>query len=368
MTSKPNLTALCLFALLATLLTACNFSLPEATPTVEALNETPVNPIPDRPEATATPTASLSPTISRALLESATPTGSPLPPSETPSPTPTLGPYEHTVQADENLLQIVSLYGYRDLRILDEVTALNGLSSPNDLRVGQLIRIPRQTATPTPQGYEMTAVMNETLGITPLSVQSQNREYGCHQVQEGETVVDIATYYGTTLEVLRDSNPQLIFPSSCDYNIKSGGPGCGVLINIGQCINVPLPTPTRTLSPTPSGSETPTPTPTYAPPHLITPPENGTVRGIVTLEWVGTRVLKPGEAYFLEVIDTTVPGEPFTAATRENTYRLPETLIPGDGQTHTFAWRVFVAAANDQGVYRRVGDMGISRTFQWQSR
>lgn len=354
-------------ALCALCITACNFNIPEPTPTVEG-PEQPVNPLPDQETPTTTPTITESPTVQQVLLETSTPTGTPAPATFTITPTVTPGPYEHTVQTNETLFGIVSLFGYRDPGILREVVELNGLSSADDIRVGQVIRIPRQTATPTPQGYEMTAVMNATLGITPITSFSSNTEIGCYTVVEGDSIVTIAEYYNTTIEVLRDENPQLIFPDTCDYNIPSGGPQCNVLIQIDQCVNVPLPTPTPTLSPTPSGSETPTPTPTYVPPQKISPPENATVRGIVTLEWVGLRVLRTDEVYVVEVVDKTANTAPYQASTRENSLELPESLIPSDGQTHTFEWRVFIASPTENGNYRRVSDSGAARVFQWMSR
>jgi LysM repeat protein len=360
---------LCWLLACALVITACNFNLPESTPTVEG-PEQPVNPLPDQITVTATisPTAALSPTVQQLLLETATPTGTAAPATFTATPTETPPPYEHTVRAGEYLFAIVALYGYRSPEILNEVVRVNNLSNAGDIREGQVLLIPRQTATPTPQGYEMTAAINATMGITPLLSSASYAETDCYTVQEGDSIVTISIRYNTTIEVLRDLNTQLIFPETCDYNIPSGGPGCNVLIVIGQCVNVPLPTPTPTLSPTPSGSETATPTPTYPPPQKISPPEGATVRGIITLEWVGLRVLKSDEVYVVEVVDTTGNIPPFQSSTRENALELPEGLIPSDGQTHTFEWRVFIASPGEGGVYRRVSDSGAARVFQWMSR
>ena len=95
---------------------------------------------------------------------------------------------------------------------------------------------------------------------------------------EGQTIVDIAVTYNTTLEVLAVLNADISF-AGCNFEIQSGGPNCNPILQVGQVVLVPAPTPTPTLSPTPSGNETPTPTPTYAAPVVISPPQgaNGAI-------------------------------------------------------------------------------------------
>ncbi len=265
---RLNFTMIAVLVGLTASLTACNFNPEVATPTAEGI-DVPVNP---QPEVTLSPTAltptvtltpTFPPTVEVALLESPLPSGTPPPASSTPSPTATLGPYEHVIQAGDTLFAIIQQDGYFDFQVVPDIERLNpSIPDLNNLPVGRTLLIPRQTPTPTPVGMEMTAVIQATLGITPVKAVPDNAPIECYTVVEGDDLVSIAENFNTTLEVLKGLNPDLYFPPTCDFNIRSGGPECNVLINIGQCIRVPYPTPTATLSPTPSGSETATPTPT----------------------------------------------------------------------------------------------------------
>ena len=100
----------------ASILSSCNFApLPQGgfTPTVEEVTIT----VPASPERSATPSPTVTPEVLSVTTE---PTSTPLPPSETPLPTATLGPYEHVIQANETLLYIIQLYGYREGRYGDD--------------------------------------------------------------------------------------------------------------------------------------------------------------------------------------------------------------------------------------------------------
>ncbi|MBC7812634.1 MAG: LysM peptidoglycan-binding domain-containing protein, partial [Burkholderiales bacterium] len=263
---------------------------------------------------------------------------------------------------------IIQLYGYIDFGVIDQVVALNdNIPDANRLPgAGAIILIPRQTATPTPDLNNPTIVAQLTATTpTPSSVDFSG-ELMCHTVLPGETIVGIASEYSTTIEVLSQLNPDLFF-SGCNFTIPSGGPECNVLISEGLCVNVPMPTPTPTLSPTPSGNETATPTPTYAPPMVVSPPQNAIAQaGVIRLQWVSVGELGDLEVYLVQVEDTTNAAT-FTQVTRDTSLLLPASLIPNDGQTHIINWRVSVARPNDQGIYRVVSGDGPLRTFQWQS-
>src|SRR5690606_14751707 len=118
-----------------------------------------------------------------------------------------------------------------------------------------------------------------------------------HTVRSGETIVGIADQFETTLAILDQLNPELLF-LNCDFSNPSGGPECNVPLSVDQVIKVPAPTPTPTLSPTPSGSETPTPTPTYAAPLMIFPPDGAIAQGTsIRFQWVSVGVLPPDYVY-----------------------------------------------------------------------
>jgi hypothetical protein len=362
-----------IFGILAVslLLSACNFDVEEPTPTAEGIIEQDVPSVPDA-ETTLTPTLSpspsLAPSVEVAILESPLPSFTPGPPTETETPTPTEGPIEHIVQSGETLYFILQQYGYFEPSVERFVRELNPtIDDLNNLQAGRVLLIPRMTATPTPEGMEMTSVANATLGITPLVQNFDNVD--CHTVVEGDTIVSIAQDYNTTIEVLRQLNPLLFFPSTCDFTNRSGGPDCNVNIQLNACVNVPLPTSTPTLSPTPSGNETATPTPTYAPPRIISPPQGAIVTGGIPLQWVTAGRLAADEAYFIQIYDVSQPdAPPVTGISRTNDYQLPESLAPTDGQERTYEWTVAVARRNEQGSYRIIGGESPRRQFKIPSR
>ncbi len=350
------------------LMTGCNFAqgpVGGVSPTVEVIEQTAV------PSVTLTASA----TVTQATVQvNAAPTLPPATPTQMPTPTDTPGPYEYTIQADDTLGYIVQLFGYRDFGVFDEIVRMND-NIPNADSLpgpGAVILIPRQTATPTPEDFTPAPDLSQSLGIgvaptspsTGLNVDAPIIE---HMVTEGQTIVDIAVLYNTTLEVLAVLNPDISF-AGCNFEIQSGGPNCGPILQVGQTVLVPAPTPTPTLSPTPSGSETPTPTPTHAPPVVISPPRDAIVpAGPFLLEWVSVGVLLPDEVYLVQVTDTKT-GQIFNDITRDTALLLPDSLVPTDGETHVMQWTVTVAKPNADGVYGIVSGTPEIRAFSWQSR
>lgn len=347
------------------LLAGCNFTPSpqgEASPTVE--NITSPSPAPTEPSLTPSVPPSAQPEVATSTL---TPTL--LPPTITPTASDTPGPYEHTIQENETLGYIIQIYGYTDFSVIAEVVAMNESIPDADTLpgAGAVILIPRMTATPTPENSELTRVAQEgtpTAVSVTLAVQTVIIQ---HIVVEGETIVGIAQQYATTLQVLSQLNPDIPF-FGCDFNVASGGPDCNPPLQVGQAVNVPAPTPTPTLSPTPSGSETPTPIPTYRAPMVISPPQGGNAPPIpVRLEWVSVGVLLANEFYLIQVRDTT-SGTDYVEVTKNTSLRLPDSLIPGDGQPHAMEWTVRVAYPNAQGTYQPIGGTPPTNRFQWQSR
>lgn len=371
MTITASIRALVLIAGLTVLLTACNFNVEQPTPTVEGIEE-PINPIPDSdasPSPTGTFTPSPTPSAEVLALETAPPTSSATAEAATITPTPTEGPYEHRVEQGEVLVNIIQKYGYFDFGVFSAIRELNPDVDINNLQAGRVIRIPRPSATPTPQGFELTAVVNATLGITPLQAIPDNAPIDCHTVNEGDTIISIAQDYNTTIEIIKQLNHEIYFPPTCDFNSRSGGPECNISIQIGQCVRVAFPTPTITQTPTPSGSETPTPTPPYPSPRVISPPNGAIISGIVPLEWVSAGLLQPDEAYFIQIYSITNPDTaPITGVSRSNTYMLPSSLVPRDGQDHQYEWTVAVARLNAQRTaYALVGNSSPRQAFTLRS-
>ncbi len=369
-----RITKLFLVLTAVTLLAGCNFAPSpqgDASPTVEQIVLTQAA---ELPSPSPSPSATSELFTPEPLVESATPTGTPGPPTEPPSATPTEGPYVHAIQQGETLGYIIQLYGYRDFGVIDEIVRINeNVRDPDSLPgAGSTILIPRQTATPTPEDFTPAPDIAQALGVgvaptSPSTGLNTNAPIIEHIVVEGQTIVDIAVNYNTTLEVLAVLNPAVSF-SGCNFEVQSGGPNCNPLLQVGQAVMVPAATPTPTLSPTPSGSETPTPTPTYAPPVIISPPQDANVPpGIFRLEWVSAGILLPDEAYLIQITDTA-SGETVNEITRSTSFLLPDSMIPADGQTHAMTWTVSIAKPNEAGVYRVISGTPEVRRFNWLSR
>jgi hypothetical protein len=359
--------------LIAALLAACNIDAPQITPTPEIL-------ISETPTISATPTVSATPsqTATQEQVEIPVVVSTPVPTEpdlvpEANTPTPTPSFCEVAVQEGDTLTIMLfreSCGNQVNQGLIDAVVALNeNLANPDVLpAIGSTLRVPRPTPTPVPAGLEMTQTASADSGITIIGNQQfvQGQEFGCHTVQEGETVAGIAEQYRTTLEVISQQNPNLNW-LGCDFTNPSGGPNCAPGIRIDQCINVPLPTSTPVPTNTPSGNETATPTPTYAPVRAFFPPNGASASGRITVQWVSAGVLRDNEVYLVEVVDRTAENSD-NFITRATSYALPDRFIPTDGQTHLFEWRVSVAAENTDGTYRMIGAIGEWRRFQWQSR
>ncbi len=341
------------------------------TPTVEAIVAT------STPVPTITLTASLTlvqQPVEQVAVSSSTPTPTAAPPTQTFTPSPSPGPYEYTVKANDTLGYIIAQFGYTDLStgpgsIIDQVVRLNDTIQSADILPGPgtVILIPRQTATPAGENID-TAVAVESTNTANAPI-AGNATIGQYIVQPDDTIVGIAQLYNTTLAVLFQLNPDLPGIFSCNPEIPSGGPECNVTLKVGQSINVPAPTPTPTLSPTPSGNETATPTATFTAPIVIFPPDGASAgAGVLSLQWVGVGVLEPDAVYLIQVTDNTASKIVLQAITRNTSYSLPDSLIPTDGQTHSFSWTVSVAKPNADKVYGQVGGVPPVHTFSWQSR
>lgn len=361
-----------------TILTGCNFGIPQATPTVEVLLTATLTPTEEpSPTATATITATPSamPTEVALEVDIATPTATATEgiPTNTPIPSPTEGPFVHIISENETLYGILLIYypiwtqelAEETVRINPSITNADLLPPP-----GSEIFIPRPTATPIPENYEATLAVDATLGLGERigdTVLDQGAQVSCHTVEEGQTILEIASLYDTTLEIIAQLNSDLNW-FGCDFQQLAGGPQCNPSIFVGQCINVPQPTPVPTSTSTPDGNETATPTPTYPAPQAVYPPNSAIAPPVAfSLQWVSIGILAQDERYLVEVVEVD-SGEQWVEVTRDTSVRLPDSLIPDDGQTKNYQWRVSVARPDANGIYNYVGGEGRWRTFQWQSR
>lgn len=288
------------------------------------------------------------------------------PPTVPPSPTPSPAYFEYEVQAEDTLMGIIRAFGYGyQLEVAREVVRLNDtVFSIDFLPVGQVIRIPRPTATATPPGAAATVELLATIGIDSETGLETDSSLGCHTVVANDTMVSIASRYNTTLEILSDLNSDLNW-SGCNFTLLAGGEDCVPILNIGACIQVPQPTPTPTRFPTPTGSETPTPTATKLAPRLLYPLEGASIdsRSLI-LQWVGVSGLGEADVYLVELRNQTTASD-HRQRTSANSYRVPVAIAPSAGEAHSLQWRVSVARQNEAGVYYFVGEQGAWRRFEW---
>ena len=305
------------------------------------------------------------------IIASPLPSQTPPPASATPSPLPTLGPFEHVIQPGDTLGYIIQQYGYRstDTYSMDQIVALNAnVLNANSLPgPGSAILIPRPTATPLPIGIEMTATADAELGTTTLGgiTLPAGAELICHEVRGGETIIDITAKYGMTVEIIAKLNRDIDF-GGCDLTLPGGG-DCTVHIAVGQCVTVPGPTPLPTRTSTPAGNEAPTPTPLPRPPLAIAPIDGARFPAAPPpmLYWVGAPLL-PEEAYLVVMYDAVATLE-LLRLTRASALRLPLEFAPAPGEARTITWTVRVVRRREQGTYAFVSEFAPARSLRWES-
>lgn len=214
-----------------------------------------------------------------------------------------------------------------------------------------------------------------------------------HEIQSGETLIYIASYYGTAVDELMAANDldetsarfllpgqMLLIPSmgpvggpapnsaaaprQVIHEVKSGETLISIAIDYdttveaimdasdldspdliyeGQQLIVPLmpATATPTLTPTPTPSSTPGPP--YAAPHPLTPSDGALFQGeeaVITLSWTSVAILSEDQAYLVE-LETPAQVTPITYLTQSTSWRLPSELRP-TGRRRAITWRVTV--------------------------
>lgn len=355
--------AQCLFALV---IAACSLGRPAEDEVVTAATVASQAPT-DRPVPVTTEVPVSEPIVFASPLPSFTP----LPASATPSPLPTLGPFEHEIQAGDTLGYIIRQYGYRstDGYVMDLVVELNA-NVPNVNTLpgpGSVILVPRPTATPVPIGVEMTATADAELGtITRGGITlAAGAELICHEVRGGETIIDISARYGMTVELIAKLNRNIDF-SGCDLTQPGGGGDCNVIISEGQCVTVAGPTPIPTFTPTPSGSETPTPVPTPQPPRIIAPkdgesfPTGSTPR----LYWWSMPLLP--EEFYLVVMYEAENALEISRTIRASAIGLPSEFAPAPGEVRNITWSVRIVRRTEDETYAFVSEFAPTRSLHWE--
>jgi hypothetical protein len=290
-------------------------------------------------------------------------------PSRTPTaaPTDTPGPCMQEVLAGDSLIAVVSRCGHRDLDVIDLVLEVNNLEAPELIYSGQVLEVPWPTPTPEPDAAPDTE-QNEEAGAIVAMVDSSVTQQAApvfepgqfptptlqpgvawHRVARDENIIVIAYNYGADIKILSELNPEVTF-SQCDFGLETGGDKCIVQIYEGQLLRVPAPTPTPTLSPTPSGSETATPTatPTFNAPSAFSPGNRALFQSgeFVTLRWVASGTLAPGQVYRVQVEDIATNAT-YIADTNELFLIVPRAWQGQDNRRHEYQWTVSVIDSAD---------------------
>ncbi len=270
-------------------------------------------------------------------------------------------------------------------------------------------RLQLPTVTPAPSA---TATSTPVASATPI----------IHTVKSGETIIYIASYYGTSPDSILKANgldetgarmlhvgQELVIPSTgpvggpqpqgnekppqAIHEVASGETLSSIadqydtsvesilaanklsspdLIYKGQELIVPLMPPTATPTPTPTPTLTPTPGPPFPAPALLSPADNAVFSGpdaVIVLDWTSVGILNDDQAYLVEV-ETPSDKTPLTYTTQGTSWRLSGDLWPS-GRQHTLKWRVTVVGREDtssggQEVWKPLSPQVEWRHFVWQ--
>jgi LysM repeat protein len=277
---------------------------------------------------------------------------------------------------------------------------------------------PLGTATPT---RLPTATPAPSATVTPSPVASATPII--HVVKSGETIIYIASYYGTSSDSILKANgldetgarmlhvgQELVIPSTGPvggpqpednakplqviHEVASGETLSSIadqydtsiesilaanklsspdLIYKGQELVVPLMPPTATPTPTPTPTLTPTPGPPFPAPALLSPADRAVFNGpdaVIVLDWTSVGILNDDQAYLVEV-ETPTGKTPLLYTTQGTSWRLSADLWPS-GRQRTLTWRVTVVeksgatTPDGQPVWNPLSQPAESRDFVWQ--
>lgn len=272
--------------------------IPTGTPLPPTLTNTPTR----HPEVTSTDSVS------------ADPTGAPtVAPSSTPRP-----PQLHVVNPGETLTGLALRYRVS----VESIADLNALVPDAQIQVQQNLEIPWPTATPP-----LVAVAVTVRGVN-IVADPANCEW--YEVRGGDSILSIAAKHDVDFELFmlvnRISEQTILFQedSLCIPEIKIGG----------------------FLPPTPGPSPTPSPTSLPSGPHLLYPVQNasvGPLDDVVTLQWTAVKDLDESEWYMVELTNLDdIDGLARREFTRDTSLQLPASASPANRETARMRWRVSI--------------------------
>lgn len=314
-------------------------------------------------------------------------------PTDTPEPTATREPCYQVVQSGDFLFDVVARCGHRHNDVFDLVVEINNMESAGMIIAGQRLEIPWPTeiaepTAPPPQDEESAegaAVASapergaersvleldddelEEFFVIPTPTLPPGIDF--HTVTAQDTMISIIYQYDTTIESIRNLNPEMTF-TQCNMGMRFGGERCSVILNLGQQIRVPIPEPEATAVPEMTGQETntPVPTPTFNAPMLQRPADRAVFRNneLITLRWLETGSLGQNEIYRVTVEDRTA-GILYNYETFDTFLIVPEQLqgVSETVRRHEYVWYVdIIDTANaDASLFRTE-----MRSFTWETR
>ena len=289
-----------------------------------------ITPAAEGAAANATPSLSPSPSLS--------PT--PETPTATWTPQATTTPSAYTVQDGDTCLSIATFFRISVQSIVLE----NDLAATCLLSIGQELRIPAPTATPSPQASSTFS----TIELTIQACETQD-----HVVQSGETLSLIEVSFGVPSEAIQEWN-----------SLASD------IVFEGQFLVIPL---CERLV-VGAATVTPSPAPPYPAPELLLP-SNGAAftleNNVVTLQWSSVGSLRENEFYQVSIVDITAGDNTrLTTVVKDTSFTVPESLRPATLFPHIFEWRVETVAQigvdeDGNATYRSGGPVSIVRVFSW---
>ncbi len=305
--------------------------------------------------------------------------------------------------------------------ILGAAVAL-GLASPKAAAT-PTSEIPTPTLSPSPTATP-TVVLTPTPTSppppTPTPIPPQS-----YVVQQGDTLLSIATQFGLTVDELRAYNgmdsdiivvgqellippptptpgptptwdPSLPTPTLAPFILHTVQQGdtlstiaekYGVtvddirrannldendtVIRAGQVLQIPQYTPTPVATPETVRAGTPTPRPLYPAPILLYPPSGAVFHGReagIVLQWASVDLLAADESYRLTLICPSAEGETEEVIYQQATlWRVPADLFPPqEVEARQCRWKVEIVRRGS-GEERLVSRPGEERTFTWMA-
>jgi LysM repeat protein len=243
---------------------------------------------------------------------------------------------KHTVQSGETLLGISGRYGVT----VDEIKSANNLQD-DIIRPGDELIIPVPESVAEADNNQMISTVFK------------------YKVQSGDTVVSIATRFGTQIETILQANGL----NSSDF-IR---PDQTLLVPVEQVPSAVLASSeaARTLDQSQQSA--------YESPRLIGPQNAETIPGSeqILFRWISVDLLATNEWYVLRIwpLDGTLDLPP-TIWTKTNSYRLSIEWAPPSGRSARYGWQVTVVRLlPDVGDGREIQAASIPsevRTFTWQ--